>query len=68
MKLPSDVISRINLKVSRHKQPEKLDWIKINGKWQAVEDGRTFVLIHDSDFGNVVAETKKVTMDVGPVV
>ena len=58
MSLPDEVLRRINLKVSRHKHPEKLNWLKRNGRWEAFDEGRTYVLIHDSTFGTVVAERK----------
>lgn len=58
MRLPKEILKKINLKVSRHKEPSKLDWVKRNEKWEALENGRTFVLIHDDKFGYVIAETK----------
>lgn len=58
MQLPKEFLDRINLQVSRHKHPEKLDWIKRSGKWEALEGDKRFVLIHDDHFGYVIAENK----------
>ncbi len=58
MQLPKEFLDKINLQVSRHKHPEKLDWIKRHGKWEAIEGDQKFVLIHDDHFGYVVAENK----------
>ena len=58
MQLPKEFLDRINLKVSRHKHPEKLDWIKIRGKWIAQDGNQRLVLIHDDQFGYVIAENK----------
>ena len=58
MQFPREFLDKINLKVSRHKHPEKLDWIKIRGKWTAIEGDQRFVLIYDDHFGHVIAENK----------
>jgi hypothetical protein len=58
MQLPREFLDKINLKLSRHKHPDKLDWIKIRGKWEAQEGDQRFVLIHDDHFGYVIAENK----------
>ncbi len=58
MQLAPAILDKINLEVSRHKHPERLDWHKVNGKWQAKEGDRTFALIHAEGFGLVVSEIK----------
>ncbi len=58
MQLPREFLDKINLKLSRHKHPDKLDWIKRRGKWEALEGDQRFVLIHDDHFGYVIAENK----------
>jgi len=65
MKLPKDILNKINRLVSKHKNPEKLDWLKRNDKWEAIEDGHTYVLLYDDNFGYVVAETKQISYQVG---
>jgi len=65
MKLAPAVLSRINIKVSRHKHPERLNWRKVNGKWEAQEGGRTFSLIQAEGFGLVVSEIKEASYSVG---
>ena len=64
MQLPREFLDKINLKVSRHKHPEKLDWIKIRGKWIAQDGNQRLVLIHDDQFGYVIAENKEATYAV----
>jgi hypothetical protein len=54
----------LNLSVSRHKHPEALDWRNIGGKWVATEEGRGFVILHDTQFGFVIAETKAITYEL----
>lgn len=58
MQLPKEFLDKINLQVSRHKHPEKLDWIKIRGKWTAQEGDQMFILLYDDHFGYVVAENR----------
>ena len=55
----------LNLSVSLHKHPEALDWQNIAGKWIATEEGRGFVILHDTQFGFVIAETKIITYELG---
>lgn len=65
MQLAPDVLDRINLKVSRHKHPESLNWRKVNGKWQAQDGDRTFALIYAEGFGLVVSEIKTADYKIG---
>ena len=65
MKLPDYIMAGLNLSVSRHKHPEALDWQNIGGKWTSVEDDRGFVVLHDTQFGFVIAETKAITYGLG---
>jgi len=65
MQLPEDVLSNLNLSVSRHKNPTSLDWQLINGRWTVREGNRRFQIIHDEKFGYVVAETKAIGYSVG---
>lgn len=65
MLLPENIMAGLNLSVSRHKHPEALDWQNIAGKWIATEEGRGFVILHDTQFGFVIAETKIITYELG---
>jgi hypothetical protein len=65
MQLAPAILDKINLKVSRHKHPERLDWHKVNGKWQAKEGDKTFSLIQAEGFGLVVSEIKTASYSVG---
>jgi len=64
MQLPREFLDKINLDVSRHKHPERLDWIKRNGMFEAMCGDKHFVLIHDDSFGYVVAEMKQASYTV----
>jgi len=64
MQLAPAILEKINLKVSRHKHPERLNWQKVNGKWQAQEGDRTFSLIQAEGFGLVVSEIKTASYSV----
>jgi hypothetical protein len=64
--LPENIMAGLNLSVSRHKHPEALDWQNIAGKWIAkTEGGRGFVILHDTQFGFVIAQTKIITYGLG---
>ena len=65
MNLPDNIMAGLNLSVSRHKHPEALDWQYIGGKWVATEDDRNFIVLHDTHFGFVIAETKSITYGLG---
>ena len=65
MQLAPAILDKINLKVSRHKHPERLNWQKVNGKWQAQDGDRTFTLILAEGFGLVVSEIKSASYQVG---
>ena len=65
MQLAPAILDKINLKVSRHKHPERLNWRKVNGKWEAQEGERTFFLIQAEGFGLVVSEIKTASYSVG---
>ena len=65
MKLPDNILAGLNLSVSRHKHPEALDWQNIGGKWTSAEDDRNFIILHDTQFGFVIAETKAITYELG---
>jgi hypothetical protein len=58
MDLPQKILKDLNLRVSKHKHPEALDWQQKNGKWTALDDHHKYVVIHDKNFGYVIAETK----------
>jgi len=65
MQLAPAILEQINLEVSRHKHPERLNWQKVNGKWQAQEGDRTFTLIRAEGFGLVVSEIKTADYKIG---
>ncbi len=65
MKLPAEILENINLSVSRHSHPEDLDWSFVSGSWIASEGDRCFVVLHDTQFGYVVAEKKSVSYGLG---
>ena len=65
MQLAPAILDKINLEVSRHKHPERLNWQKVNGKWQAQDGDRTFTLILAEGFGLVVSEIKSASYQVG---
>lgn len=65
MRLPSEILDKINYTVSRHNRPEDLDWALVAGQWIAQDNDRCFVLLHDTQFGYVVAEKKHVAYYLG---
>jgi len=65
MQLAPAILENINLKVSRHKHPERLNWQKVKGKWQAQEGDKTFALIYAEGFGLVVSEIKTADYKIG---
>jgi len=65
LKLPDNILAGLNLSVSRHQNPGVLDWQYLGGKWVAAEEGRGFVILHDTPLGFVIAETKIITYERG---
>lgn len=65
MQLPSDILDNLNHSVSRHKNPEALDWIQVRGSWVARDGDRTFTVMHSERFGYVIAETKATNYGIG---
>ena len=65
MKLPAEILDNINHTVSRHDHPEDLDWSLVDGQWIASEGDRRFVIIHDTQFGYVVAEKRSINYSLG---
>jgi len=59
MKLPPEILSQINIEASRHKNPERLDWNFAAGKYTAVEDGQTYVVMYSEKLGCVIGITHK---------
>lgn len=64
MKLPQDILSNLNLELSRHKNPASLDWQLVRGVWTASERSTTFKVVHDPKLGYVIAESKSHVMGV----
>jgi len=65
LKLPDNILAGLNLSVSRHQNPEALDWQYIGDKWVAADDDRNFLILYDARFGFVIAETKSITYGLG---
>lgn len=65
MHLPPEILSNINLELSRFRQPELLDWQLKRGNWTASVGDRRFVVIHDDKLGYVIAEQKSVSYGIG---
>lgn len=57
MQLPDDILSGLDLTLSRHKNPASLDWHQVNGKWIATEGDRLYQVVNYLG-GYVIAETK----------
>lgn len=64
MQLPQNILSNLNLPLSRHKYPACLDWQLVRGTWTSTEGSRTFKVVHDPKLGYVIAEMKNYTMGV----
>jgi len=65
LKLPDSILAGLNLSVSRLQHPDALDWQYICGKWMAAEEDRNFIILHDTHFGFVIAETKGIAYGLG---
>jgi hypothetical protein len=65
LKLPNDITAGLNRSVSRHDHPEDLDWSLVAGQWIALDNDRCFVILHDTQFGYVVAEKKSAAYHLG---
>ena len=62
MKLPSEILSHVNIDASRHKNPELLRWEYVNGKWQATDGDQTYVIMYSEKLGTVVGVTHQVKL------
>jgi hypothetical protein len=56
--LPNEILSHLNLSLSRHQHPEKLDWSIVRDSWTAKDGDRTFVVVDGGKIGYVVAEQR----------
>ena len=65
MQLPNHIIAGLNLELSRHKEPSKLDWQHVYGVWRATEGDKTFEVVHSVEFGFVIAEKKNFNWTLG---
>lgn len=64
MQLPQEILSNLNLSVSRHKDPASLDWVQVGDHYEATLGDQRFRTLYAPPHGFVIAEMKFAQMGI----